>query len=121
MRSIGSGIAEARRRADERASASQVERVHEQLPRAGSILDPARTIERQREHEYFQGLIDELAGGDQKMIGLIDGIGKGERGLKLARTNKIDQRELATLLRKLKRRATNVAHREGLFVHTAMS
>lgn len=121
MRSIGSGIAEARRRADERASSSQVKRVHEQLPQAGSILDPVRTIERQREQEYFQCLIDELAGDDQKLIGLIDGIGMGERGLKLARTIKINQRELATLLRKLKRRATNVAHREGLFVHTAMS
>lgn len=70
MRSIVSGIAKARRRAAERGVTSPFDRVHEQVPSAGSIRDPVRMIEREREQVYFAGLLEELSFGDTKLAAL---------------------------------------------------
>lgn len=114
MRSIGSGIAKARRRAAERGVSVPFDLVHEQVPSAGSIRDPFRMIEREREQDYFAGLLDELQGGDPILGDLIDAIGMNLRGERLRRELGLSVTALASSRRRLKRRAFQIMLREGL-------
>lgn len=114
MRSIVSGIAKARRRAAERGVSVPFDLVHEQVPSGGSIRDPFRMIERAREQDYFAGLLEELHCGDPKLANLIDAIGMNLRGHGIQRELGLGLTELASLRRRLKRKATQIMVREGL-------
>lgn len=116
MRSIVSGIAKRRRLASEHGVTIPFDHVHEQVPSTGSIQDPVRTIERARDQMYFAGLLEELHDGDPLLSRLIDAIGKGYRGSRIQRELVVGVVELATLRRKLKRKATYIVLREGLIV-----
>ena len=114
MRSIASGIAKARRRAAEHGVTIPLDYVHEQVPSTGTIQDPVRTIQRAMEQDYFAGLLQELNGGDPLMADLIDAIGKDYRGKRIQRELGVGTVELASLRRKLKRKACHIVAREGL-------
>ena len=115
MRSVVSGIAKSRRRASEHGITIPFDYVHEQVPSTGSIQDPVRTIERAHDRKYFAGLLEELHDGDLLLSKLIDAIGKEYRGSRIQRELRIGVVELATLRRKLKRKASVIVLREGLF------
>lgn len=114
MRSLVSGMAKARRRAAERGRLVPLDCVQDQVPSTRSILDPLSTIERTRQQRYFAALIEELHGEDAILAGLVDAIGKNMRGRKLQTELGLRPTELATLRRRLKRRAAHLLAREGL-------
>lgn len=114
MRSIASGIAKAQRRARERGVIIPLDLVHEQVHSFRSILDPVQTIERARERAYYAALLHELGGGDPLMAKLVDAIGENMRGKSIQRELGLDPTGLASLRRKLKRKACEIASREGL-------
>ena len=114
MRSVVSGIAKARRRASEHGVTIPFDYVHEQVPSTGSIQDPVRTIERAHQQMYFAGLLEDLHDGDPLLSKLIDAIGEGYRGSRIQRELGVGVVELATLRRKLKRKASYIMLREGL-------
>ena len=114
MRSIGSGIAKARRRAAERGSVVPLDYVHEQVPSLRSIMDPVSTIERAREQRHFAELIEELHGGDPVLAKLVDAIGMNLRGGRIQKELGLGLTELASIRRRLKRRAVHLMAREGL-------
>ena len=115
MRSITSGIAKARRRAAEHGITISFDYVHEQVPSTGSIEDPVRTIQREHDRRYFAGLLSELHDDDPVLADLIDAIGKNQRGRRIRQELGVSKVELASLRRKLKRRACQLVQREVLF------
>ncbi|HEX8402669.1 MAG TPA: hypothetical protein VF628_13315 [Allosphingosinicella sp.] len=115
MRSIATGIAKARRRAAEHGVSIPFDHVHEQVRSTGSIEDPVRTIQRAHERCYFAGLLNELHDDDPVLADLIDAIGKNQRGRRIRQELGVGEVELASLRRKLKRKAAHIVQREGLF------
>lgn len=115
MRSIASGIAKARRRAAEHGVTTPFDHVHEQVPSSGSIVDPVRTIQRAEDRSYFAGLLSELHDDDPVLADLIDAIGMNQRGRRIRQELGVSEVELASLRRKLKRKACQLVQREGLF------
>ena len=114
MRSIASDIAKARRRAAEHGITIPFDHVHKQVPSIGSIQDPVRTIQRSIEQAYFASLLEELHEGNPMMADLIDAVGKNERGKRIQQELDVGEVELASLRRKLKRRACHMVAREEL-------
>jgi len=114
MRSIASGIAKARRRAAEHGTILPYDYVHEQVPSTGSIQDPVRTIHRAADQTYFADLLEELHHGDPMLEGLVDAIGMNWRGNRIQQELGVGTIGLATLRRRLKRKASHIVAREGL-------
>lgn len=73
-----------------------------------SHRDPAAEIERERRRAGATRALEMIAGDDQEMRALIDGICQRERGRKLRGMLGISELELAALRRRLKRTAQTV-------------
>jgi len=114
MCSIGSGVARGRARAAERKDDFQYV-LRCQYAAASSALGIERQLHTDSERAYYAGLLEEIADGDERLTKLIDGIDQRTRGAKLAKDIGVSQADLASLLRKLKRRAQRVAVRERLY------
>ena len=105
MRSIASSIHRARARARERGVSMPFDYVAEQVPASRSIVDPARTIIGRDDRAFYERILGQVIGGDPLLERLVDQIGFGHRGEVIERQLGIDTGELATLRRRLKRRA----------------
>lgn len=104
MRSIASSMHRARARASERARTLPLDYVAEQVPSTDGIVDPARTIFRRDERAFYERLLGQVTGGDPLLEQLVDQIGFGHRGDMIVQQMGIDQHQMATLRRRLKRR-----------------
>lgn len=114
MWSITSSIHRARKAASERGSVTPFDFVDEQVPDRRSIVDPFKTLVRRDEQAFFERLLGDVVGDDRDLDALVDGIGFGQCGKKLEEALGVGTVELATLRRRLKRRAQAIAVREGL-------
>ena len=114
MWSIASDVRLAKARAKLRGSTTPFDLVDEQVPDTRSIVDPVRTIIWRDEQAFFERLLGQVAGGDNVLETLIDEIVFGHRGESLEKRLGVSTVELATLRRRLKRRAQAIAAREGL-------
>ena len=114
MRSIGSSVARGRARSRERGVSIPIDLVREQIAAPKSLGTAFEMINIEADRHRFANLLNEAAGDEDILVGLIDGIGMKLCGAKLAERLGIEQRELATLRRRLKRRAQAIAIREGL-------
>lgn len=108
MRSIASSIHRARARARERGNTIPLDYVAEQVPDTRTIVDPAQTLDRRDDRALYERLLGQVTGGDPMLERLVDQIGFGHRGEVIARELEIEIGELASLRRKLKRRAKAV-------------
>jgi len=113
MRSVGSSVARARVRAQERRG--DFEYLLGSQIAAQPVLGAEERLRLEAERRRYAGLLDEIAGGDELLTALIDGIGQGLCGSALAEFLDIDQAGLAAPRRTLKRRAQAIARRERLF------
>lgn len=113
MRSIGSGVARARLRARERREGFEYT-LGAQIVGWHFALGTEERLRFEAEQIFYAALLEELAGGDERVVKLIDGIGQDLRGSRLAEFVGITHEELATLRRTLKRRSQAVAKRECL-------
>lgn len=116
MRSITSGIARAKRIANDRGVVVPYD-VDEQVRSAPCILDPHGELERERQRSYYEDLIEEVHGGDPQIEALLDAIGRNERGKTIQVQLGVTTRQLASLRRTAKRRTQRIAQREGLFAY----
>ncbi len=114
MRSIGSSVARARARSRERGVSIPIDLVKEQIAAPKSLGTAYEMINIETDRHRFANLLDEAAGEEIVLVRLIDGIGMKLCGAKLAEQIGIEQCGLATLRRRLKRRAHAIAIREGL-------
>lgn len=113
MWSIASSIHRARARAAAHGVTIPFDFVDEQVPDTRSIVDPVQTIIRRDEQAYYELLLGSVAGGDPLLGQLVDEIGLGQRGSVIEGRLGISTLELASLRRRLKRRAQAIALREG--------
>lgn len=114
MRSIASSIHRARARASERGRTLPLNCVAEQVPSTRGIVDPATTIIPRDERAYYERLLGQVTGGDPMLEQLVDQIGFGHRGDMIVQQMGIDPLQLATLRRRLKRRAYAVVQESRL-------
>lgn len=113
MRSVGSSIARARERARDRED-NFLYSVAAQSAGSRVGLSADELLRLNAEQVYFSALLDELGGGDELLVKMIDGIGMGMRGTALTNYLNIDQASLASRRRTLKRRAQAIVQREEL-------
>ncbi len=66
-----------------------------------------------QERRYFADLIEELHGGDPVMAKLVDAVGMNLRGRRIQQELGLGVTELASIRRRLKRRAFHLMVREG--------
>lgn len=127
MKSIGSGIRQAQAAAERKGKTVPFDYVDEQVPDTRCLLDPHATIVRRDERLFYASVLDQVAGGNTALEALIDQIGFGHRGDRIETELSIDSRSLATLRRRLKRRAQammgelNVTQRASLSSFQASS
>lgn len=114
MRSIASGVAKAKRLSRDGGVATPMANVTELVEATPAILDPYRELERDRERRYFAELLEELHGGNPQLEALIDAIGMRKRGTRIQRELRLSTTQLASLRRKLKRKAQRIAERESM-------
>ena len=113
MRSVGSSIARARLRARDREEEFRYS-LASQCGRSRVGLGADDLLQLEAEQQHYSELLEEAADGDALLEKLIDGIGFGLRGADLAEFLEINQADLASRRRTLKRRAQTIAHREKL-------
>lgn len=111
MRSITSAIH--RGRARERGNTKPLDYVAEQMPDTRTIVDPAQTLDRRDERTFYERLLGQVTGGDPMLERLVDQIDFGHRGEAIQRDLGIGTRDLASLRRRLKRRARAIVQEAG--------
>lgn len=104
MKSIGSGILQARAKARERGSTIPFDCVAEQVPDTRSIVDPFATLVRRDERAFYERILGQVVEGDPQLEALVDGIDFGQRGRVLQIELGLSEGQLATLRRRLKRK-----------------
>lgn len=114
MRSIASSIHRARARARERGHTIPLDYVAEQVPDTRTIVDPAQTLDRRDERAFYERLLGQVTGSDPMLERLVDQIDFGHRGEEIQRSLGIGTRDLASLRRRLKRRARAIVQEAGL-------
>lgn len=85
----------------------------EQVPDTRSIVDPAQTLDRRDERAFFECLLGQVTGGDPLFERLVDQIGFRHRGEAIQRKLGLGTRDLASLRRRLKRRARAIFREAG--------
>lgn len=113
MRSIASSIQRARARARARGNTIPLDYVAKQVPDTRTIVDPAQTLDRRDERAFYECLLGQVTGDDLLLERLVDQIGFGHRGEAIQRNLDIGIRNLASLRRRLKRRARAIVQEGG--------
>lgn len=114
MKSIGSGIRQAKARAIAHGRTVPFDHVAEQVPSTKSIVDPFQTLVRLDEQAFYERILGQVVEGDPKLSELVDGIGLGEHGRALQSRPDVSKEELATLRHRLKRKVSAIVAGHGL-------